>query len=120
MDPSVDHAEPAARIDGTHRMARRQRTAGLPVDAATVMLSAAVIELIAGEVAERLAASRADGPEPWVGVGEVARHLSCRPQRVYDLCGRRDGTSIPHRKEGSRTLFLLSRVDAWLDRGGRG
>lgn len=61
-----------------------------------------------------LVAVRLDGrgPEPWVGVREAAAHLACRPPRIYNLVSER---RIPHRKDGSRTLFRLSELDAWLD-----
>ena len=52
-----------------------------------------------------------DGPERWVGVDDAAEHLGCKRQRVYDLVYRR---AIPHCKDGSRLLFRLSDLDAWL------
>jgi hypothetical protein len=67
------------------------------------------LESIARRVAELLAARDASTPEPWVGVREVATHLGCRPQRVYDLV---------HRKEGGRLVFKLSQLDRWIDSGG--
>ena len=76
------------------------------------------LEAIARRVAELLAARDASTPEPWVGVREVASHLGCRPQRVYDLVHRKDETRIPHRKEGGRLVFKLSQLDRWIDSGG--
>ncbi|MGZ4185019.1 MAG: helix-turn-helix domain-containing protein [Solirubrobacteraceae bacterium] len=73
-------------------------------------------ELAADPVAlDRLRELVADGhgPEPWVGVEQAAAHLACKPQRVYDLVHQR---AIPHHKDGSRLLFRLSELDAWLDR----
>jgi excisionase family DNA binding protein len=66
-----------------------------------------------GRLAE-LVAARLDHrrSEPWVGVREAAAHLACRPQRIYNLVHAR---AIPHRKDGSRVLFRLSELDAWLD-----
>jgi excisionase family DNA binding protein len=55
------------------------------------------------------------GPEPWIGVADAATHLGCKRQRIYDLVGRR---TIPHRKEGTRLLFKLSHLDAWIEGGG--
>lgn len=56
--------------------------------------------------------------EPWVDVATVARHLACTEEHVYELAKRTDSRRIPHRREGRRLLFKLSRVDAWLDRVG--
>ena len=66
-------------------------------------------------ITERVLASINAGPEPWVTVREAAEHLACRPQRIYDLCSRRDETRLPHRKDGSRLLFRLSELDAYLE-----
>ncbi len=68
---------------------------------------------------ERLAERVAPPPtaEAWVGVGDVARHLGCRPQRIYDLVSRRATSGIPHRKEGGRLLFRLSQIDVWIESG---
>jgi helix-turn-helix protein len=74
-----------------------------------------LIEALVARVVERLPLPLAG--EPWVGVAEVARHLGCRPQRVYDLVSRRATSGIPHRKEGGRLLFRLSQIDAWIESG---
>ena len=68
---------------------------------------------------ERLADRLAPPPtaEPGVGVADVARHLGCRRQRIYDLVSRRAASGIPHRKEGGRLLFRLSQIDAWIESG---
>src|SRR3954453_11743704 len=78
-------------------------------------LARAFLDAIAEDAAavERLRAlvGTPQGPEPWVGVDDAAEHLGCKRQRVYDLVYRR---AIPHRKDGSRLLFRLSDLDAWL------
>jgi excisionase family DNA binding protein len=51
------------------------------------------------------------GPEPWVGVARAAEHLGCKPQRIYDLVHQQ---AIPFHKDGSRLLFRLTELDAWL------
>jgi hypothetical protein len=71
-------------------------------------LASAVAREIADELAEKL-----DAPEDWVDVERTARHLCCKPQRIYDLCSR---SGLPHTKEGTRSLFKLSELDAWLER----
>ncbi|HEV2062055.1 MAG TPA: helix-turn-helix domain-containing protein [Solirubrobacteraceae bacterium] len=75
----------------------------------------ALLELLIERVAERVAPPSAS--EPWVGVADVARHLGCRRQRVYDLVSRRATSGIPHRKEGGRLLFRLSQIDSWIESG---
>jgi excisionase family DNA binding protein len=84
------------------------------MDEMTIALPQALIELVADRAAERLGA-RLPVVEPWVGVEQAAEHLACKRQRVYDLVSRR---TIPHRKEGSRLLFKLSHLDAWVESGG--
>lgn len=70
-----------------------------------------------GEAMLQMQSSPDSAPEPWVGVSEVARHLSCSPRRIYDLTSRKDDRRIPYRKDGSRLLFRLSAVDRWIDTG---
>jgi predicted DNA-binding transcriptional regulator AlpA len=82
-------------------------------DDLAVVLPDALVDELAERVAARLARPAA---EPWVGVDAVAAHLGCRRQRIYDLVSQRGrrGGGIPHRKDGSRLLFRLSEIDAWL------
>jgi excisionase family DNA binding protein len=76
--------------------------------------SPAPAELIAEKVVERLAGRLGrQQREPWVGVAAAAEHLNCDTRRVYDLCSKSD---LPHAKEGARSLFRLSELDAWLER----
>ena len=70
------------------------------------------VDLIADRVVEKLA-HQLGQREPWVGVDAAARHLHCSPQRIYDLCSR---AGLPFAKDGSRSIFRLSELDAWLDR----
>ena len=84
------------------------------MDDVTIPLPAPLLELIADRTAERLGA-RQPVVEPWVGVDQAAEHLACKRQRIYDLVSRR---TIPYRKEGSRLLFKLSHLDAWIGSGG--
>lgn len=80
-----------------------------------LLVPPALIELLVERVSERVAVRQA--AEPWVGVADVAAHLGCRPQRIYDLVSRRASSGIPHRKEGGRLLFRLSAIDQWVDSG---
>jgi excisionase family DNA binding protein len=84
------------------------------MDEVTIALPDALLELVADRAAERLGA-RLPAVEPWVGIDQAAAHLACKRQRIYDLVSRR---TIPHRKEGSRLLFKLSHLDAWIESGG--
>ncbi len=83
----------------------------------SITVPAAVLDEIVDRVTARL--GEADRPtiEPWVGVSDVAVHLACRRQRIYDLVSRRGNGQIPHRRDGTRLLFRLSEVDAWLAAG---
>jgi excisionase family DNA binding protein len=84
------------------------------MDEVSIPLPAPVLDLLVERTVERLSAS-VTVVEPWVGVDAAAAHLACKRQRIYDLVSRR---TIPHRKEGTRLLFKLSHLDAWIE-GGR-
>ena len=94
-----------------------QNTSESPSEGLALVLSPSVLEALAGQVAERLTSRSGTAVEPWVGVAEAARHLGCKPQRIYDLVSRRAASGIPHRKEGGRLLFRLTQLDRWLDSG---
>lgn len=81
----------------------------------SVLLPPETVEALAERVVAMIGTS--SGPEGWVGVPAVADHLACKPQRIYELARRKD-RGLPHRREGSRLLFRLSEVDAWIERGG--
>jgi excisionase family DNA binding protein len=83
------------------------------MDDVSIPLPAGIVDLLVERTAARLRASVVVA-EPWVGVEEAAAHLACKRQRIYDLVSRR---TIPHRKEGSRLLFKLSHLDAWVEGG---
>jgi excisionase family DNA binding protein len=80
-------------------------------DGLVIAVPDALVDELVERVGERLARPAA---EPWVGVEAVAAHLGCRRQRIYDLVSRRGYDAIPFRKDGSRLLFRLSEIDAWL------
>jgi excisionase family DNA binding protein len=84
------------------------------METVSIALPEPLLDLIVVRVVARLTASQTP-TEPWVGAEDAARHLACRRQRIYDLVNRR---AIPHRKEGSRLLFKLSQLDAWIGSGG--
>jgi len=106
---------------GCKRICKQQVAGGgaLPrrpwsMDDLSIPLPADVLDLLVERTAACLRAS-AFVAEPWVGVDTAAAHLACKRQRIYDLVSRR---TIPHRKEGSRLLFKLSHLDAWIEGGG--
>jgi excisionase family DNA binding protein len=84
------------------------------MDDVSIPLPAELLDVLVERTAARLRAS-AFVAEPWVGVDVAASHLACKRQRIYDLVSRR---TIPHRKEGTRLLFKLSHLDAWIEGGG--
>lgn len=83
----------------------------------SITLAGALLDEIVDRVSERVLEANGPAVEPWVGVADVAVHLACRRQRIYDLVGRRGVHQIPHRRDGTRLLFRLSEVDAWLADG---
>jgi excisionase family DNA binding protein len=71
------------------------------------------LDTLAERLAPRLAKpAQTDG---WLTVGEAAEYLRCPKSRVYSLVSAR---RIPFVKDGSRTLFRRSELDAWLRAGG--
>jgi excisionase family DNA binding protein len=81
-----------------------------------------LVELIAEHAAELLAerlASDGEVPpalvaEPWLNVEQAAAYLACPKSRIYDLT--REGR-LPRRKDGRRSLYRRSDLDAALDDG---
>ena len=71
------------------------------------------LDTLAERLAPRLTEpAQTDG---WLTVGEAAEYLRCPKSRVYSLVSAR---RIPFVKDGSRTLFRRSELDAWLHAGG--
>jgi len=52
--------------------------------------------------------------DPWLDVDEAAEHLRASRQRVYDLCS---SGRIKPAKDGRRSLFRRSWLDAYLESG---
>jgi excisionase family DNA binding protein len=97
------------QVAGDGVLARRERV----MEDVSIPLPPGVIDLLVERTTARVRAS-AFVAEPWVGVDVAAAHLACKRQRIYDLVSRR---TIPHHKEGSRLLFKLSHLDAWIEGG---
>ena len=101
-----------AKRDGAGRVSRPRLAQSMSAHQGLVlMLPDELVDELVERVASRLTRPTA---EPWVGVDVVASHLGCRRQRIYDLVSRRGHDAIPFRKDGSRLLFRLSEIDAWL------
>ena len=71
------------------------------------------------ELAERLAPllAKHNGttaqPEPWLDVAGAAAHLGCSTSRIYELSHKRRSNHFPVHKDGSRSYFKASELDAW-------
>ncbi len=82
----------------------------------TVDFPPELVERIAERAAEIVAKRAGDGEaDAWLTVAECAEHLRCSTGRIYQLVSAR---RIPYSKDGSRTLFRRSQIDAWIEEGG--
>ena len=73
-----------------------------------------VVEAIAQRAAEIVAGNPV--AEPWLTHEQAAAHLGISASQLYSLVSRRNG--LPHTKEGSRTYYRASELDAWRRNGG--
>lgn len=76
--------------------------------------------LVADLVAEQLEDRAVSEPEPWLTVEQAAEYLACPTSRIYDLVSLRKGdpdAGVEFRKDGRRTLFRRTWLDAVLERG---
>jgi excisionase family DNA binding protein len=78
-----------------------------------VRLPPEVIDVIARRAATIVSDELSAKPEPFIGVGEAAEHLACKPQRIYDLVSQR---RLEFHRDGRRLLFRRSDLDAYLAR----
>ena len=56
-------------------------------------------------------------PEPWVSVGDVAKHLGIAKDTIYRWI---DSRGLPAHRIGRLWKFKLSDVDEWVRGGGAG
>jgi len=49
--------------------------------------------------------------EPWVGIEEVAKHMSVRRETIYRWI---DKNSFPSQRAGRLLRFKISEVDEWV------
>jgi excisionase family DNA binding protein len=91
-------------------------------------LSAAAIEAILAELAERIAAEvvrrlaseqggSGEQGSPWMSVESAAVYLDWPKQRLYKLSA---SGAIPHYKQEGRLLFHRGELEAWLRRHAEG
>ena len=73
-------------------------------------------ELLAPRLADRLDVNR--HAEPWLGVQEAATHLGFSTSQIYQLCHKRQSNGFPVTKNGSRSFFRASELDAWRNTQG--
>jgi len=72
-----------------------------------------LVERIAQRAAQLLAERQAPAAEPWLDVRGAAAHLGISTSQLYSLCAQRRRNGIPLVKEGSRSYFKASALDAW-------
>jgi excisionase family DNA binding protein len=72
-----------------------------------------VIEAVAQRVAILNAGSQQPTPGQWLTVQQAAEHLALSVSQVYALCSARRSNGFPVTKEGSRSYFRASELDAW-------
>jgi hypothetical protein len=74
------------------------------------------LEELAQRVAAILAERQETQPECWLSVEAAALHLSISTSTVYSLCAARRTNGFPVVKEGARSYFRASELDAWRRR----
>ncbi len=77
-----------------------------------------LVEQIAQRAAE-IVDERPAAPEPWLTVEQAAEHLAISASHLYELCSQRHRNGLPVVKEGSRSYFKASELDAWREARGR-
>lgn len=70
------------------------------------------VEVVAQRAAELVAARAGATDDAWLDVEGAARHLACKPRRIYDLHSQR---RIQAHRDGSRLLFRRSELDAYVE-----
>jgi excisionase family DNA binding protein len=69
-----------------------------------------LVDEIARKVADLISDQHAPAPD-YLTPAEAADYLRCKPQRIYDLTSQ---GRLRARKDGSRSLFKRSDLDAYL------
>ena len=79
----------------------------------TVQLTDDQLADIAENVAQILKRDTSSKPEPWLTVEQAAQHLAMSTSQVYQLTHKRHTTQFPVHKNGSRSYFKATELDAW-------
>ena len=82
-------------------------------DGLILTLPPELVERIAERAAELLAERQRPTEPELLTVAEVAEHLRCKPQRVYDLVSQARLTCL---KDGARVLVSRGDLFAYLER----
>jgi predicted DNA-binding transcriptional regulator AlpA len=83
---------------------------------AVIELPEVVLDDIAKRVAARLAECSEPKAEPWLTVEQASAHLGISTSQIYSLCSARRVNGFPVVKEGARSYFKASELDAWRGR----
>jgi excisionase family DNA binding protein len=70
-----------------------------------------LLDHLAAQVAEHLAARMTPLPQPYMNVDDAAEYLACGKRRIYDLVER--GTVACYR-DGKRLLFRREDLDTYV------
>jgi excisionase family DNA binding protein len=96
------------------RALRPQSLACIPgVPPITFILAAEAIEQIAQRAAELV--TRRETAEPWLTTEQAAAHLGLSASQLYTLVSQRRRNGLPVTKEGSRSYFRATELDAWRE-----
>jgi excisionase family DNA binding protein len=80
-----------------------------------IELSPEVVEEIAKRAAE-IVGERESVTERWLTTEQAAAHLGFSASQLYTLVSQRKRNGLPVLKEGSRSYFKASELDAWRER----
>jgi excisionase family DNA binding protein len=89
---------------------------------AAVLFTDDVLDALAERVAGRLAARQPQAQARWLTTQQAADYLAVPVSRVYRAVSMRASAKrpIPAHKDGARTFFLSTELDAWRRAGGAG
>jgi hypothetical protein len=79
----------------------------------TIVLTDDQITQVAERAADLIADRSTTATEPWLDVGDAAKHLGISKSQLYSLTSQRHRNGLPVVKEGSRSFYRASDLDAW-------
>lgn len=77
----------------------------------TLRVPDALVEAIAGQLADQLAERMVPPSEPYISAEEAAEYIAAPRKRIYEIAGK---GAIPVYGDGRRQLFRRSDLDAYL------